>query len=68
MVEVYGLVPECGGARPSPTRKKPGSDWLYHQMVKQRDEHGQFVGTKLRVIFVAKAVMIALMGKKYCLN
>jgi hypothetical protein len=63
MIEVYGTVPEyCGRGRP-PTRKKAGSDWLYLQMVKQRDEHGRFSGTKLRVIFGKKAEVIALLGK-----
>ena len=32
-------------------------------MVKQRDEHGRFQGTKLRVIFGTKAEVIALLGK-----
>jgi hypothetical protein len=63
MVEVYGQVPEyCGRGRP-PTRKQPGSDWLYLQMVKQRDEHGRFQGTKLRVIFGTKAEVVELLGK-----
>jgi hypothetical protein len=63
MVEVYGLVPEYGGRGRPPTRKKPGSDWLYLQMVKQRDEHGRFQGVKLRVIFGAQAEVIARLGK-----
>jgi hypothetical protein len=63
MVEVYGLVPEYRGRGRPPTRKKPGSDWLYLQMVKQRDEHGRFQGTKLRVIFGTKAEVIELLGK-----
>jgi hypothetical protein len=63
MVEVYGLVPEYSGRGRPPTRKKPGSDWQYLQMVKQRDEHGRFQGTKLRLIFGSKAEMIALLGK-----
>jgi len=63
MVEVYGLVPEYGGRGRPPTRKKPGSDWLYLQMVKQRDEHGRFQGTKLRTIFGSKAEVVALLGK-----
>ncbi len=32
-------------------------------MVKQRDEHGRFQGTKLRVIFGTKAEVVALLGK-----
>ena len=50
-----------------PTRKKPGAepgaDWIYLQMVKQRDEHGRFQGTKLRVIFGTKAEVIELLGE-----
>ena len=63
MIEVYGIVPEYGGLGRPPTRKKPGSDWIYLQMVKQRDEHGRFQGTKLRVIFGTQGEVIALLGK-----
>ena len=63
MIDVYGQVPEyCGRGRP-PTRKKPGSDWLYLQMVKQRDERGRFQGTKLSVIFGTRSQVMALLGK-----
>ena len=63
MVEVYGTVPEYGGLGRPPTRKKPGTDWLYLQMVKQRDEHGHFEGVKLRAIFGTKAELIELLGE-----
>ncbi len=63
MVEVYGVVPEYGGRGRPPTRKKPGEDWLYLQMVKQRDEHGRFEGVKLRAIFGTQAEVIDLLGK-----
>jgi len=63
MVEVYGLVPEYGGRGRPPTRKKPGSEWMYLQMVKQRDERGHFQGTKLRVIFGTKTEAVELLGK-----
>jgi hypothetical protein len=63
MIEVYGVVPQyCGRGRP-PTRKQPGADWLYLQMVKQRDESGRFAGTKLKAIFGSKEELIALLGK-----
>jgi hypothetical protein len=63
MIDIYGQVPEyCGRGRP-PTRKKPGSDWRYLQMVKQRDERGRFQGTKLRVIFGTRSQVMALLGK-----
>ena len=63
MVEVYGVVPEYIGRGRPPTRKKPGTDWLYLQMVKQRDEHGRFEGVKLRAIFGTKAEVIELLGE-----
>jgi hypothetical protein len=63
MVEVYGLVPEYGGVGRPPTRKQPGVDWMYLQMVKRRDEHGRFEGTKLRVIFGSKTAVVELLGK-----
>jgi hypothetical protein len=63
MVEVYGLVPEYSGLGCPPTRKKPSSNWQYLQMVKQRDQHGRFLGTKLRVIFGTGAEVIKLLGK-----
>ena len=36
MVEVYGMVPDYRGYGRPPTRKKPGTGWLYLQMVKHR--------------------------------
>ena len=63
MVEVYGVVPDYAGRGRPPTRKQPGSDWLYLQMVKHRDEQGRFAGVKLRTIFGTKAEVIALLGE-----
>jgi len=63
MIEVYGIVPEYGGRGRPPTRKKPGSDWMYLQMLKQRDEHGRFQGTKIRVIYGSRAEVTALLGE-----
>jgi len=54
MIEVYGQVPEYSGRGRSPTRRKPGSDWLYLQMVKQRNEHGRLQGIKIKVIYGKK--------------
>jgi hypothetical protein len=63
MVAVYGIVPEYGGRGRPPTRKKPGSDWMYLQMVKQRDKRGRFQGTKLRVIFGTQTEVLELLGR-----
>jgi hypothetical protein len=63
MTAVYGVVPEYGGRGRPPTRKRPGADWQYVQMVKQRDEHGRVHGVKMRVIFGSKAEVLALLGE-----
>lgn len=63
MIAVYGLIPDYGGRGRPPTRKQPQPGWQYLQMVKVRDEHGKFQGTRLRVIFGAKAEVLALLGK-----
>jgi hypothetical protein len=63
MIEVYGAVPEYGGRGRPPTKKRAGSDWIYLQMVKQRDERGRVNGIKLRVQFGKKSEVIALLGK-----
>lgn len=62
MIEVYGITPEYNGCGRPPTRKKPGKDWLYLQMVKQRDDHGHFAGTKLKAIFGRLEELTQLLG------
>ena len=62
MLTVYGLTPEYSGRGRPPTHKKPGKDWLYLQMVKQRDEHGHFTGTKLKAIFGNQQELLQLLG------
>lgn len=63
ILAVYGLVPDYGGRGRPPTRLKPGKDWYYLQMVKQRDEHGHLEGILLRAIWGQKDELIALLGK-----
>jgi len=63
MIEVYGWVPEYGGRGRPPTRKRPGADWLYLQMVKQHDEQGHFAGTKLKAVFGSLEEVTQLLGK-----
>jgi hypothetical protein len=63
MLEVYGIVPQsCGRGRP-PTRPKPGKDWLYLQMIKQRNQHGRLQGVKLKAIWGSEAELVELLGK-----
>ena len=63
MIEVYGIVPEYRGRGRPPTRKKPGADWQYVQMVKQRDGQGRVTGVKMRVVFGSPAEVLALLGE-----
>jgi hypothetical protein len=62
MLAVYGLTPEYSGRGRPPTRKKPGKDWFYLQMVKQRDEHGHFTGTTLKAVFGNQQELLQLLG------
>ena len=62
MVEVYGQVPPYKGTGRPPTKKRPLEGWQYLQMVKQRDERGRVLGTKLRVIFGNEDEVIATLG------
>jgi len=63
MLAVYGLVPEYAGHGRPPSRPKPGKDWRYLQMVKQRDEHGRLQSVKLKAIWGQKDELIELLGK-----
>jgi len=62
MVEVYGQVPPYKGRGRPPTKKHPVERWQYLQMVKQRDERGRLIATKLRVIFGQQDEVIAKLG------
>jgi hypothetical protein len=63
MVAVYGLVPEYSGRGRPPVSPKPGEDWLYLQMVKQRDEHGHLQGIHLKAVWGNLAELVERLGK-----
>jgi hypothetical protein len=63
MVEVYGIIPPYSGRGRPPTRKQPGSDWQYLQMVKVRDEQGRLLAVEERVIFGDEESVLSLLGK-----
>jgi hypothetical protein len=50
MVEVWGRVPAYRGRGRPPTKKRPGADWQYLQMIKQR-ENGRVIGVKAKTIY-----------------
>jgi hypothetical protein len=63
MIAVYGLVPEYSGRGRPPVHPRPGKDWLYLQMVKQRDEHGRLQGIRLKAVWGNQEELIDLLGK-----
>ena len=62
MLAVYGQVPPSFGRGQPPTLRRPGKDWQYLQMVKQR-ENGRVTGTELRVIYGDETEVLDLLGK-----
>ena len=63
MVEVYGKIPEYSGRGRPPTHKQAQLGWKYMQIVKQKDEHGRFLGTDIRVIYGDEKELRALFGE-----
>ena len=63
MVEVYGTVPDYSGKGRPPSRRQPQPGWKYLQVVKQRDEKGCFLGTRLKAIYGDLEELIELLGK-----
>jgi hypothetical protein len=63
ILDVYGIVPEYSGHGRPPSKPKAGKDWLYLQMVKQRNEHGRLEGIKLKAVWGSMSELIKLLGK-----
>jgi hypothetical protein len=51
------------GRASHPTQPKPGKDWLYLQMVKQRDQHGHLEGIQLKAVWGSLEELLDLLGK-----
>ena len=62
MVAVYGKVPQYAGIGRPPTLKQPQAGWQYLQVIKQR-ENGKVNGTRLKVVFGEKEVVLQTLGK-----
>lgn len=50
LVEVFGQVPSYSGHGRPPTKKRAAANWVYLQMVKQRED-GRVIGTEMRLIY-----------------
>ena len=62
MVEVWGKVPEYKGRGHPPTKKRPGAEWHYLQMVKQR-ENGRVMGVRAKTIYGDEREVLKLLGE-----
>ena len=63
MVEVYGKAPEYSGRGRRPSRKQPQPGWKYLQIVKERDDKGGFLGTRLKAVYGDLQELIELLGR-----
>lgn len=63
MVEVYGTVPEYSGKGRPPSKKQPQPGWNYVQIVKQRDEKGNFLSTQFKAIYGDPKELIEIFGQ-----
>ena len=63
MVEVYGKIPEYSGRGRRPSRKQPQPGWKYLQIVKERDDKGGFLGTRLKAVYGDLEKLAELLGK-----
>ena len=63
MVEVYGKVPEYSGHGRPPSKKRPQPEWKYLQMIKERDDKGNFLGTRLKAVYGDPEELIQLLGR-----
>lgn len=63
MVEVYGKIPEYSGRGRHPSKKQPQPEWKYLQNVKERDDKGNFLGTRLKAVYGDLRELVGLLGK-----
>jgi len=63
MLEVFGTVPEYSGKGRPPSKKRPLPGWKYLQIIKQRDEKGNFLGTRRRAVHGSMNELDEIFGK-----
>jgi hypothetical protein len=63
MIEVWGRIPPYRGRGRPPTRKLPGDNWQYLQMIKHRDKRGRLMEIEVKVVFGAEQDVRQLLGE-----
>ena len=63
MIKVWGRIPPYRGRGRPPTRKLPGDDWQYLQMIKHRDKRGRLMEIEAKVVFGAEQAVRQLLGE-----
>jgi len=63
MIKVWGRIPPYRGRGRPPTRKLPGDDWQYLQMIKHRDKRGRLMEIEAKVVFGNEQAVRQLLGE-----
>ncbi|CAK8713852.1 Transposase [Candidatus Electronema halotolerans] len=63
MLEIFGKVPEYSGKGRPPSKKRPQPGWKYLQIIKQRDEKGNFLGTRRKAVHGSMRELDKIFGK-----
>ena len=63
MIKVWGRIPPYRGRGRPPTRKLPGDDWQYLQMIKHRDKRGRLMEIEAKVVFGDEQAVRPLLGE-----
>ena len=63
MLEIFRKVPEYSGKGRPPSKKRPQPGWKYLQIIKQRDEKGNFLGTRLKAVHGSMKELDKIFGK-----
>jgi transposase-like protein len=63
LIGVYGQVPSYRGRGRPPTRKQPGENWQYLQIIKHRDSTGNLIDVEHKVVFGNEAKVLSILGQ-----
>jgi len=63
MLEIFGKIPEYSGKGRPPSKKRPQPGWKYLQIIKQRDEKGNFLSTRRKAVYGDPDELVEILGQ-----